>query len=217
MYLSRMYLNPQRRHCRALLANPEMLHAAVLSSFPPGTDAVSDNGRVLWSIDRSGDKTALWMLSPAVPSFEHLQEQAGWSQQQTWETRDYSGLIGQLMKGQQYAFRLVANPIHIVTEGGMKKRRVHQKPEFQLQWLLDRQEAMGVKFLREEDAVAATVTGSERLVFNRKGRNVTLVRVVYQGLLEVTDRELLEQTLISGIGKGKAYGCGLLTLAKAGM
>ncbi|WP_313006783.1 type I-E CRISPR-associated protein Cas6/Cse3/CasE [Corynebacterium variabile] len=217
MYLSRMYLNPQRRHCRALLANPEMLHAAVLSSFPPGTDAVSDNGRVLWSIDRSGDKTALWMLSPAVPSFEHLQEQAGWSQQQTWETRDYSGLIGQLMKGQQYAFRLVANPIHIVTEGGMKKRRVHQKPEFQLQWLLDRQEAMGVKFLREEDAVAATVTGSERLVFNRKGRNVTLVRVVYQGLLEVTDRDLLEQTLISGIGKGKAYGCGLLTLAKAGM
>jgi len=212
-----MYLNPQRRHCRALLANPEMLHAAVLSSFPPGTDAVSDNGRVLWSIDRSGDKTALWMLSPAVPSFEHLQEQAGWSQQQTWETRDYSGLIGQLMKGQQYAFRLVANPIHIVTEGGMKKRRVHQKPEFQLQWLLDRQEAMGVKFLREEDAVAATVTGSERLVFNRKGRNVTLVRVVYQGLLEVTDRDLLEQTLISGIGKGKAYGCGLLTLAKAGM
>lgn len=217
MYLSRMYLNPQRRHCRALLANPEMLHAAVLSSFPPGTDAVSDNGRVLWSIDRSGDKTALWMLSPAVPSFEHLQEQAGWSQQQTWETRDYSGLIGQLMKGQQYAFRLVANPIHIVTEGGMKKRRVHQKPEFQLQWLLDRQEAMGVKFLREEDAVAATVTGSERLVFNRKGRNVTLVRVVYQGLLEVTDRDLLKQTLISGIGKGKAYGCGLLTLAKAGM
>ncbi|MGP5038960.1 type I-E CRISPR-associated protein Cas6/Cse3/CasE [Corynebacterium variabile] len=217
MYLSRMYLNPQRRHCRALLANPEMLHAAVLSSFPPGTDAVSDNGRVLWSIDRSGDKTALWMLSPAVPSFEHLQEQAGWSQQQTWETRDYSGLIGQLMKGQQYAFRLVANPIHIVTEGGMKKRRVHQKPEFQLQWLLDRQEAMGVKFLREEDAVAATVTGSERLVFNRKGRNVTLVRVVYQGLLEVTDRDLLEQTLISGIGKGKAYGCGLLTLAKASM
>ncbi|MGP5243564.1 type I-E CRISPR-associated protein Cas6/Cse3/CasE [Corynebacterium variabile] len=212
-----MYLNPQRRHCRALLANPEMLHAAVLSSFPPGTDAVSDNGRVLWSIDRSGDKTALWMLSPAVPSFEHLQEQAGWSQQQTWETRDYSGLIGQLMKGQQYAFRLVANPIHIVTEGGMKKRRVHQKPEFQLQWLLDRQEAMGVKFLREEDAVAATVTGSERLVFNRKGRNVTLVRVVYQGLLEVTDRDLLEQTLISGIGKGKAYGCGLLTLAKASM
>ncbi|WP_066587079.1 type I-E CRISPR-associated protein Cas6/Cse3/CasE [Corynebacterium provencense] len=216
MYLSRMYLNPQRRHCRALLANPEMMHAAVLSSFPPGTDAASDDGRVLWSIDRSGEKTALWMLSPAVPSFEHLQEQAGWSQQQTWETRDYSRLTGQLMKGQQYAFRLVANPVHIVTEGGVKKRRVHQKPEYQLQWLLDRQEAMGARFLGEEDAVAATVTGSEHLVFDRKGRKVTLVRVSYQGLLEVTDRDLLEKTLTSGIGKAKAYGCGLLTLAKVG-
>lgn len=216
MYLSRMYLNPQRRHCRALLANPEMLHAAVLASVPPGADVVSDDGRVLWRIDRSGGRTALWMLSPTAPSFEHLQEQAGWSQQKTWETRDYSGLTGRLMRGEQYAFRLVANPVHIVTENGVKKRRVHQKPEYQLQWLLDRQEAMGVKFLIEEDTVAATVTGCERLVFNRKGRNVTLVRVAYQGLLEVADRDLLEKTLISGIGKGKAYGCGLLTLAKVG-
>lgn len=217
MYLSRMYLNPQRRHCRALLASPEMLHAAVLSSFPPSTDAAPDDGRVLWSIDRGREKTALWILSPAVPSFEHLQEQAGWSQQKTWETRDYSGLIGKLMKGQRYAFRLVANPVHIVTEGGVKKRRVHQKPEYQLQWLLDRQEAMGVKFHSEDDVVAATVTGSEHLVFKRRGRNVTLVRVAYRGLLEVTDCDLLEKTLISGIGKGKAYGCGLLTLAKASM
>lgn len=217
MYLSRMYLNPQRRHCRALLANPEMMHAAVLSSFPPGTGVAPDDGRVLWSIDRAGGKTALWMLSPTVPSFEHLQEQAGWSQQQTWETRDYAGLISQLMKGQQYAFRLVANPVHVVTENGVKKRRAHQKTEYQLQWLLDRQEAMGVKFLSEEEAVAAAVTGSEHLVFDRRGRNVTLVRVDYRGLLEVTDRDRLEKTLISGIGKGKAYGCGLLTLAKAGM
>lgn len=216
MYLSRMYLNPQRRHCRALLANPEMLHAAVLASFPPGTDPVTDNGRVLWSIDRSGEKVALWVLSPEVPSFEHLQEQAGWSQQKTWETRAYSGLTGRLMKGQQYAFRLVANPVHIVTEDGVKKRRVHQTPEYQRQWLLDRQGAMGVKFLGEEDAATVSVAGSERLVFDRRGRKVTLVRVTYQGILEVTDRDLLERTLISGIGKAKAYGCGLLTLTKVG-
>ena len=35
MYLSRMYLNPQRRQGRALLASPQKMHAAVLSSFPP--------------------------------------------------------------------------------------------------------------------------------------------------------------------------------------
>ncbi|AGP31976.1 type I-E CRISPR-associated protein Cas6/Cse3/CasE [Corynebacterium terpenotabidum] len=216
MYLSRMYLNPQRRHCRALLGNPEMLHAAVLSSFPPGADVSSETGRVLWSIDRSGEKTVLWILSPTIPSFEHLQEQAGWTQQKTWETRDYSALMSRLMKGQQYAFRLVANPVHIVTEGGEKKRRVHQKPEHQLQWLLDRQDVMGIRFLGEEESVTASVVGGERLVFNRKGRKVTLVRVAYQGILEVTDCDLLEKTLTSGIGKAKAYGCGLMTLAKVG-
>lgn len=215
MYLSRMYLNPQRRHCRALLANPEMLHAAVLSGFPPDAGEQSDRGRVLWRIDRDGEKTVLWIVSPDVPSLEHLQEQAGWSEKKTWETRDYTTLTGRLMKGQQYGFRLVANPVHTVTEGGVKKRRAHQKAEYQLQWLLDRQESMGIRFLSEGESPAAVVSGSERLVFNRKGRKVTIVRAGFQGLLEVVDRDRLEATLISGIGKAKGYGCGLLTLAKA--
>ena len=50
MYLSRMYLNPQRRQGRALLASPQKMHAAVLSSFPP--IPVESDERVLWRLDR---------------------------------------------------------------------------------------------------------------------------------------------------------------------
>ena len=61
------------------------------------------------------------MVSPGVPSFEHLQEQAGWSQQQTWDTRDYSTLLDRLLRGQRYYFRLTANPVVATRVDGKQK------------------------------------------------------------------------------------------------
>ncbi|GAA2774561.1 type I-E CRISPR-associated protein Cas6/Cse3/CasE [Streptomyces lavendulae] len=50
---------------------------------------------------------------------------------------------------------------------------------------------------------------------NSGGRTtVTLDIVDYEGTLTVTDPALLAQTLLAGIGSGKAYGCGMLTLAR---
>ncbi|MCP2166588.1 type I-E CRISPR-associated protein Cas6/Cse3/CasE [Goodfellowiella coeruleoviolacea] len=42
---------------------------------------------------------------------------------------------------------------------------------------------------------------------------VVLYTATFQGRLRVTDPHLLAERLLSGIGPGKAYGCGLLTLA----
>ncbi|GAB7100777.1 hypothetical protein JCM3263A_22520 [Thermobifida fusca] len=50
----------------------------------------------------------------------------------------------------------------------------------------------------------------------RKGRPVSLVTVTFDGRLEVTDPDALRRALISGIGRAKAYGCGLMTLAPVG-
>ncbi len=48
-----------------------------------------------------------------------------------------------------------------------------------------------------------------------KGR-VTIKAVTYDGRLEVTDPDSLRTLLTSGLGKAKAYGCGLMTLAPLG-
>ena len=207
MYLSRMYLNPQRRQGRALLASPQKMHAAVLSSFP--TIPVENDERVLWRLDRVHEKCVLYMVSPGVPSFEHLQEQAGWSQQQTWDTRDYSTLLDRLLRGQRYYFRLTANPVVATRVDGKQKRLPHVTPAQQQQWLLERQERMGI--LLSDDSVQ--VVGRERLSFDRRGKKVTLVRATFEGMLEVADVEKLKKVLTQGIGKAKGYGCGLLTLA----
>ena len=87
MYFSRMYLNSRRRGTRNLVGNPEVAHAMVMSAFPPG-DHSSGDGRILWRLDQGRESLALYVVSPTKPSFEHIQEQAGWSASPTWDTRD---------------------------------------------------------------------------------------------------------------------------------
>jgi CRISPR system Cascade subunit CasE len=44
---------------------------------------------------------------------------------------------------------------------------------------------------------------------------VNLAVATFDGLLEVADADLLRRTLVSGLGPAKAYGCGLMTLARS--
>lgn len=52
--------------------------------------------------------------------------------------------------------------------------------------------------------------------FQKDNRVVTLLSVTFEGLLEVTDEELFKNMLINGIGRGKAYGMGLMTVMRPG-
>lgn len=218
MYLSRMELNLARRGAQKLLANPQAMHAAVLAAFPHGTES-----RPLWRIDRDRDGVKLYVLSSGRPSFEHLQEQAGWSEQVTWESRDYAGLLARLQVGQRFAFRLVANPSHVVTDAeGRKRRYAHVTISQQTRWLSERADTLGVRFLppggvelEGDEGAEAAVTVTERAMirFPRDGKTVTLGVARFDGLIEVTNVDRLRQALVTGVGRGKAYGCGLLTLA----
>lgn len=133
-----------------------------------------------------------------------------------------------LARGQQYGFRLVANPVHTVTDAvGKKKRLAHVSARYQLGWLADRADSMGVRFPidmhqnsddfspGEPPSIADCVRLSSRetLKFKRREHQVTLTRVQFDGVLEITDVAQLRSALTNGIGRGKAYGCGLLTLA----
>ena len=76
----------------------------------------------------------------------------------------------------------------------------------------------------DADAVAASasvvVVRRERPVFRRRNPDRdrrdrdTINRTVYEGVAHVTDADALRHALIAGIGRSKAYGCGLMTLAR---
>lgn len=50
--------------------------------------------------------------------------------------------------------------------------------------------------------------------FRRQEGTVTLGTAVFEGQLRVADVKRLREALMSGIGRAKAYGCGLMTLAR---
>ena len=68
----------------------------------------------------------------------------------------------------------------------------------------------------DEDGCPPTARVVERanLRFRRRDRTVTVRTARFDGVLEVTDVDALRSTLVNGLGKAKAYGCGLLTLAQ---
>lgn len=188
------------------------MHAAVMSSFPTGAEQGSD-GRVLWRVDTDDARTLLYVASPTEPCFRHLQDQAGWSTSVTWASRAYAPLLDRLREGQAYAFRLTANPTRVVTHADGRKRRVgYLRESDQLAWLLGKAAEMGVTFGRGNSPGIALRQARSR-DFNRKGGTVTVMQATFEGPLVVQDPAALRRSLVQGVGRAKAYGCGLLTLA----
>ena len=218
MYLTRMYLNARRRSAVRLLASPQRMHAAVMVSFPP-VDDDDVQGRTLWRIDRQGDRTALIVASAREPDMSCLVEQAGWQTGEMWQTRSYGPLLESLCAGQVWAFRLTANPTYAGRREGWSdtKPRAHTTVGQQEQWFKSRCGGWGFAIPNgDDDSPEFHVAERDTLRFRRGGGHVVLATATYEGLLEVTDPELLRRALTAGIGRAKAYGCGLLTLAPAG-
>jgi len=200
------------------------MHAVVMGAT--GGNVGDGPGRVLWRVDR-GTTTALYILSPVEPDCSQLVAEAGTAGSQA-RTLDYSPFLASLDAGQLWAFRLAANPSYSASRGpGVRGQRYgHVTVEQQRQWLMDRVPRFGFELMPVDHAdgegtdEAVLVAYRERPVFNRRRPGgegcdrVTINRTVYEGVLRVTDPEPLRRALIAGIGRSKAYGCGLMTLAR---
>jgi CRISPR system Cascade subunit CasE len=209
-YLSRVEINVNRRDTIRALSSPQILHAAVAGSFP----AEQEPGRTLWRIDTIGAHTYILLLSGAKPDFTHVVEQFGWpASGQQWGTKNYEILLSRIDVGQTWRFRLCANPTHSERSGDGARGRVyaHVTVAQQRKWLLDRAEKHG--FALEPDKF--DVMSSEPRQFRRAGGTVTISTAVFEGLLRVTDADAFKSALVNGIGRAKAYGCGLITIESA--
>jgi CRISPR system Cascade subunit CasE len=214
MYLSRCELNPARRGARTLLGSPQAMHAAVLASYP--SREAEGPGRVLWRVDQLSRATWLYILGPTLPDLTHVVEQGGWpASGQAWDTRPYEGLLASVSTGRDFAFRLTANPTLSTRIKGREhsQRLGHVTTSQQLWWLLDRAEGWGFAVPETPRGPAAVVVSRAVRRFRRGSDWVTLATATFEGQLRVADAPTFRQSLVGGLGPGKAYGCGLLTLA----
>ncbi|KFF48381.1 CRISPR-associated protein Cse3 [Gammaproteobacteria bacterium MFB021] len=139
----------------------------------------------------------------------------------------------QLEKGDRLAFRLRANPtIDKATEKGRRSHRADvlmdaRKPfspgertsqacveamdSAARQWLSRRVDTLGFTL-----PVTPEVGAYRQHVLSKKGgaNPIRYSSVDYEGLLDVTDPARLSETLAQGVGRAKAFGCGLLLLRR---
>lgn len=220
-FLCSVPLNPLRSGAQRLLTNPQRMHAAVEGVLPP-----MRSGRLLWRLERNGPHATLLLLSPDPPTLDHLVEQAGWPDAPGGAPKvaDVAPLLALVAIGREFEFRVRLNPVQHVPTGpdSRGERRGHRTLRHQLDWFLTRTSGMGATwgFSVGEDPASANVTVIERehLTFRKGGtdRPVTLDTATFQGVLAVRDAGAFRRSLLEGIGGGKAYGCGLLTLAPRG-
>lgn len=223
--LTRMLLNPARRSGQRLLFNRQAMHAAVMAGFSPDAHD-SMPGRTLWRLDQDGRRHTLYLVSPEQPQLDHVVEQAGWAQE-GWASVDYDPFLSRLRAGQHWGFRLTANPVRSVAQAeGRGKVLPHVTPAQQVGWLRQRAEQWGFSLLRAdglpigddpEETPFVTVTGRRDERFGRhadkgRGRNVTLRLAQFDGALQIDDPARFVTALTDGMGRAKAYGCGLMTL-----
>ena len=230
MYISKAVLNPQRRGAKRLLSSPQRMHAAVLASFAPGGESESAAGRILWRLDPGEHHVDLLVVSPRLPDLIGIVEEAGWPLTTPAQSKPYGQFLDRVCVGSQWHYRLRANPVHAIKKDGWdRSRRVgHVSAEHQAQWWIDRAAKVGLQLLEppmplvEPVRAADRVSVSERatLIFERhtdsgesaRGRRVTISSAVFEGHAEVTDAALVRDALTHGVGRARAYGCGLLTL-----
>lgn len=227
MYLSRLLLNPQNRAVCRDVANLQDLHRTVMSAFPetraPGAAAREQFGVLhRLDLDRRQGRLVLYVQSKEQPDWSGLPQGylLSGSGLENPAVKSVTAAFQSLQSGRVLAFRLKANPTRkIDTKTGPDGRRRHGRrvelvqEEDQIDWLRRKGNQGGFEVL------SVRVAGPSKEQGRRPRREpgsspLTLAGVTFEGHLRVTDKEqFLQKSLLRGIGPGKAYGLGLLSLA----
>lgn len=221
MMLSRLFLDPRSRDVQRALADSHVMHARVMSMFPDGVGTAARAALgVLHRLERSerGDVLTLLVQSKERPEpgrlpHAFLDPRVGGD---AFATRDLTPVLQAIEPGATFRFRLRANATRrIDTKSAPDGKRRHGRrvpvrgDDGRLAWIGSRLEANGMRLVGpcEQKPEGRSVGHAERQVRTHEG-------CVFDGLIEVVDAERARRALTQGIGPAKAYGFGLLSLAR---
>lgn len=234
-HFSKVLLDPLRRRTQELLSNPHTMHQELY-------DAVTRQPvqeRVLWRLDSSSTRgLELLVLTASPPSWDKLVRDAGWGETGPGHAvvRPYTPLLERLEVGRPFSFRVRANPVsatrrpespteaqrrHLSAPRARGVRVAHRTADEQLAWFTEHVPGWGFELVAtkagDDDVL---LMGRDQVSFRKgkrpdaaSGDRVTLTTATYVGHWCVTDPERARASLLGGIGGGRAYGCGLITLA----
>lgn len=190
MYITQIELNLQNHLIFKKLRSLDDYHAYIESAFP-AEQLLGVRKRHLWRLDGQ----TILLVSEDDPDKEALGKYGKVA------IKDYSKFINNINIQRPYQFKLVANPL----QSDIKDRRIPCHGNRQrLEWLKKQGARYGFTVIQ------AKITGYKENRIRKHG--FTVKSVTFEGILQVTDIEKFKQALTEGIGREKAYGCGLMTI-----
>jgi len=204
MYLSKIHIPWQQAQ------NPYQLHQALWRLFPGFEDA---DREFLFRVEQLQKGIGAQVLMQSA-----MQPQSSEQSPAILAQREY---VLNVQNGQRLRFRLRANPIKTIkdsSKGSVEKKgktftktvRVPLLHEEQQQAWLERK-------LQAFAQLETLIVQSEPVLYFRKakeGRSGKIQTVMFDGVLTVTDSDIFNKQITQGIGPAKAFGCGLLSLAR---
>ena len=138
-----------------------------------------------------------------------------------------------LAVGDQLLFKLRANPTVARKKDGEKHSRRHdvlmdakcrfrkegkESPEelrhamdgSAVKWLADRSKGCGFQL-----ATTPQVSGYRQHQWQRKRHRIRFSSVDYEGVITVTDPDKMRTVLFDGVGRSRAFGCGMIMVRRA--
>ncbi|MEV1080927.1 type I-E CRISPR-associated protein Cas6/Cse3/CasE [Streptomyces sp. NPDC050211] len=218
IWLTRIIPNPRSDEARRDLTGRHTamnLHRRLMSLYPDdaGPDPRARFG-VLFRIDDTPNGPHLLLQSTHQPDLTQLPDDYG-----TSHSRPLDPLLDALKPGLTIRYRCAASPVR---KPGATTRALYNLPAVVPltgthadEWWTRQAHTAGLQPLTLHshplDAAQATRTPAQ----TKNPQRIRHARTRFDGSANITDPDLLRQKITEGIGRGKAYGCGLLSIAPA--
>lgn len=220
MMLSKLIPALDNREVARALGDAQRLHALVLRAFDPAEVNARRTHGVLHRVDvgARGD-VAIFVQSRSIPDWSRLPPEM---LVEVTGPKPIDDAFAHLRKGDVLHFRLRANVARrIDTKSGPdgKRRNGRRVPlrddATRVRWLTRKGELHGFEIVKDPFGDLELRLRCDPLDHGvRAGKELTFAGVRYDGRLRVTDPGLFASAVETGFGPAKAYGFGLMSIAR---
>ena len=203
-HLALLTMNPRSRAARRDMTDPASMHRTLMSLFPQAqSDTARDEFAVLWRIEQ-GDTPTVLLQAAHEPDFASLP-----SKYATHDLKPLNPHLASLTDGGIVYYRAVLNPTRSSRMHATNRQHVIPSAD-RAGWWKSRATSAGLTLLDKP-----RLTGQQARHINRNGTRFPVYSFRVDGTAKIEDADALRDTITSGVGRAKTWGCGLLTVARA--